>query len=371
MRNGFKKTVAALSAAMMMTTGFAAFANGEQENTVDLMSKHSGIVYTGKEQTPSIQLFDGELELVQGTDYDLSYENNVNVGTATIIVTFKGNYSGTKRVNFQILARELSNADVSISGVESSYVFEDKAIEPKPTVKVGDVTLTEGTDYDLSYSDNTGTGTATITINFKGNYSGTASTNFEITAKDLTSDNALTCSAIPTQTYTGNPIEPKPEIKYDDKVLSEGVDYTLGYENNTNIGNATVNVTFIGNYTGEEEYPFVIQAREATADNTVISNIESSYMYTGNAITPEPTIAVDGRTLTKDTDYILTYENNTNVGTATVKVEFKGNYSGQTSVDFEITPFIITDANVHISDIADQTYTGSEITPEITITVIR
>lgn len=364
MNKSFKKFIAvalSITAAITAMAGITAGAEETQNST--------GINYTGKAITPDIVLYDDNIQLVKGVDYDLSYENNINVGTATIIVTFKGNYSGERRVTFNIIAKPLTQDDVSISPIENQ-IFTGNPITPKPTVKYGDETLEENTDYELIYADNTGAGTATITINFKGNYSGTATTNFEIIAKDLTNDDNLTNSVIPAQTYTGDPIEPKPEIKYGDKVLEEGKDYTLTYENNTNIGNATVKVEFIGDYTGETEYPFVIQVKEANADNTVISDIEAA-AYTGSEIKSEPSVTVDGRTLTKDTDYTLSYENNVNVGTAIVNIEFIGNYSGTMMTDFEITPFIVTDDNVRISSISDQKYTGSEITPDITVSVIR
>ena len=75
-------------------------------------------------------------------------------------------------------------------------------------------------------------------------------------------------------------------------------------------------------------------------------------------------------TLEKDKDYTLSYENNVNVGQATVKVTFIGNYSGDASTTFEIISRVITDddTTIVVSPIADQTYTGKEIKPEPVIT---
>lgn len=338
-----------------------------------VFADETGITYTGNELTPNITLYDEDVLLEKGVDYDLSYENNINVGQATIIVTFKGNYNGEKRITFNIIPKALTQSDVNISTIEN-YTFEDKAIEPKPTITFGDVTLVEDKDYTLEYENNISVGTATIKVTFIGNYSGNAKTTFVIDAKDLTNDNKLVLNSdntIPSQIYTGEAIEPKPGIKYGDKVLEEGKDYILSYENNINVGEATVKVTFIGDYTGEKEYTFNIEKKAATADNTVITGIPDTTEYTGNEIKPELNVTVDGRILELDKDYTVVYENNVNIGEATVKVTFIGNYEGETSRTFTITPFVITDDNVKISTIADQIYTGSEITPEITVSIIR
>lgn len=373
MNKNLKKIIAfAISMAATISTISAIPANAEElQNYPAAMTTRSNtsISYTGKAVTPDIVLYDDDIQLVKGVDYELAYENNINVGTATIIVTFMGNYSGERRINFNIIAKMLTQGDVVISPVENQ-TFTGEPITPKPTIKFGEVTLVENTDYELSYTDNIGAGVATITIDFKGNYSGTATANFEIMAKDLTNDDNLVSSVIPTQTYTGEPIEPKPEIKYGDKVLAEGTDYSLSYENNTDVGEAKVKVKFTGDYTGEKEYTFQIEKKKVTDDNTEITGISDS-TYTGSEISPELGITVDGRTLAVDTDYTVTYENNVNVGTATVTIKFIGNYDGEITRDFNITPFIVTDDNVQISSISDQIYTGSEITPDITVTIIR
>ena len=58
--------------------------------------------------------------------------------------------------------------------------------------------------------------------------------------------------------------------------------------------------------------------------------------YTGSAVTPLITVTDSGKTLKEGTDYTVTYSNNTNEGTATVKITGKGNYSGSATAEFEI-----------------------------------
>lgn len=136
--------------------------------------------YTGKALAPSPTVVLGGKTLTKGTDYDVAYSNNVDAGTATVTVTFKGNYSGTVAGEFDIKAADASTANVKVS----DQTWTGKALTPSPTVILGGKTLTEGVDYDLAYANNTDAGTATVTAAFKGNYSGVATGTFKITKND-------------------------------------------------------------------------------------------------------------------------------------------------------------------------------------------
>ena len=75
--------------------------------------------YTGKEVKPSVTVTDGDKKLKRGTDYTLTYSDNVKVGTARIIIKGKGDYTGTKRVSFKIV-RNTSSGSASSSGKKTS-----------------------------------------------------------------------------------------------------------------------------------------------------------------------------------------------------------------------------------------------------------
>ena len=144
------------------------------------LSSIAAQTYTGSALTPSLTVKDGTKTLTNGTDYSLSYSNNTNAGTATVTLTGKGNYTGTRSTTFTISAKAVSALTVS-SIADQTYT--DSAITPAVTVKDGTKTLTKGTDYTLSYSNNTNVGTATVTITGKGNYTGTKKVTFAITEK--------------------------------------------------------------------------------------------------------------------------------------------------------------------------------------------
>lgn len=79
--------------------------------------KISSKSYTGKAIKPSVTVKDGDKKLVKGTDYTVSYKNNTKIGTATVIVTGKGKYSGTKELTFNIVPKKTK---ISIDEVSKS-----------------------------------------------------------------------------------------------------------------------------------------------------------------------------------------------------------------------------------------------------------
>lgn len=99
--------------------------------------------------------------------------------------------------------------------------------------------------------------------------------------------------------------------------------------------------------------------------DTSVANV-SSQTYTGNGISPLPTITYNNKTLKKDTDYTLSYSDNINAGTATITITGKGNFTGMTSMTFIITQKSAEKLN--ISEIANQIYTGKKIKPNVVIT---
>lgn len=103
-----------------------------------------------------------------------------------------------------------------------------------------------------------------------------------------------------------------------------------------------------------------------TTSNTISVGSISSQVYTGSAITPDVTVTCNGGVLEKGTDYTVTYTNNTNVGTATVKITGKGSYTGTLTTTFKITQKSVS--GLTVSTIANQTYTGSAITPTVVVT---
>ncbi len=212
---------------------------------------------------------------------------------------------------------------VTLPAAEFTYDDTEKSVVPDYSVE------NSGLEAQISYAGDrviAGTFTATMKLDDK-----TVSKVYTIAAKHITSENIAT---IADQTYTGAAIEPEITITIDGKTLEKDTDYTVAYGNNTNVGTATVTVTGMGNYTGEVSMNFTISA--ADISGATIEDIPNQ-VYTGQAITPELAITMNGKTLVKGTDYTVAYADNVGVGTATVTVSGVGNYAGTASATFQIT----------------------------------
>ena len=160
-------------------------------------------IYTGFEIKPAPTVTDipdpekDKTNIINSTDYVVEYTNNVNVGTATVFVNADGNgaklnYTGNKSLTFKIEPKDL-NAEgnvPTITGVDKQVYTGDPITLQKLLIKDGVLTLEEGKDFDVKYTDNVEVGTAVATITFKGNYKGEIKKQFEIyfvsTPKDIT-----------------------------------------------------------------------------------------------------------------------------------------------------------------------------------------
>ena len=140
----------------------------------------------------------------------------------------------------------ISILKASVTLSTSIYAYDGKAKKPGVTVKLNGKTLKNGTDYTVSYSNNTKVGTATVKITGKGNYTGSVSKTYSI----KNNFKKATVSSISTKAFTGKNITQSITVKYNGKTLKNGTDYTVSYSSNKNIGTATVKVTGKGSYTG-------------------------------------------------------------------------------------------------------------------------
>ena len=137
--------------------------------------------YTGKALKPAVTVKYSSKTLKQGTDYTVSYKNNVKPGTATVTVTGKGDYTGSAKATFRILV-PLSKCKLAVK----DQAYTGKALKPAVTVKYGSKALKKGADYTVSYKNNKAVGVATVTVTGKGGYTGTKKLTFNILPRDVT-----------------------------------------------------------------------------------------------------------------------------------------------------------------------------------------
>ena len=339
--------------------------------------------YNGKAIEPkvsvSLELGEGQQITLTESDYSVEYQNNINAGTATVIVKGIGNFGGEARAEFKIAPRSIGteegiNPGFRISAVEDqTYTgvgltpdvelsFDGRpggAVTPMDGREAEGGLLEKNVDYTLSYHDNVTVGTAGVTVTGIGNYSGTIEVQFRI----LGPMNLADVSKIPAQPYTGSEVTPKPDVTFAGKKLTEGEEYTLSYTDNIVQGTATITITGLGWYTGEKKVTFEI-ARDFSGE-THVKGLAAAYTYTGKGITPSVLVEDHGKILSKGTDYQIGYSSNINVGTATVTVTGIGKYSGTASANFKITPQNIGRATA--SKIGNQSYDGKKKKPDVTI----
>ena len=245
----------------------------------------ASLVYNGVAQEPApVVTFNG-MTLVKGTDYSVSYENNVNVGTATATVTALANstkYSGSASKTFSIVKKALTvtadNKSVTYGDDAPQYTVSYDGFMNNETNAVLGGTLALACDY---VKDQSGVGNYTITP------SGLTSSNYAITFANGTltvGEKALEngfIATISSLVYNGQAQTPAPVLTFHEMTLASGTDYTVAYSNNTNAGTATVTITGQGNYSGQAQKTFTITQKEATLQ---WSNKELT--WTGSALKP-------------------------------------------------------------------------------------
>ena len=84
------------------------------------VSSISNQTYSGKAKTPDVKIKDGSYTLKKGTDYTLSYKDNKKIGKATVTITGKGKYSGTKTVTFKIIPKKTT---LTVKKTDEKYTF--------------------------------------------------------------------------------------------------------------------------------------------------------------------------------------------------------------------------------------------------------
>ena len=209
--------------------------------------------FTGGEIKPTVTVKDGETVLKEGTDYTVAYKNNAKVGTGSVVITGKGDYTGTITKTFKILPKSLKYCTVAFKPATSTY--NGLAQKPSVQVKIGDKAVYSG-NYTVTYKNNVNAGTATVTLTGKGNLQGTLTKTFKIAPKSI---KYCTVQLKATSySYTGSAIKPAVRVKIGDKVISAD-NYTVAYKNNTSKGTASVKITGKGNLQGYVVKTFTIK----------------------------------------------------------------------------------------------------------------
>lgn len=351
-----------------------------------------GYDYTGAAIKPDFRLYYGTTLLNAGTDYKVAYKNNkavkvVSGGGAlydnakdsaldskapSIVITLKGNYAGTMIRTFSIHKKDLSDEDIVVGNV--SAVANGKSQKLKPVLYYMGKAIS-AKEYTLSgdgwkadgYSE-VGNYTVTITASSDGNFTGGTFATVSLKegsgminlakAKPVLSDSGFAF------VYTGEELRPV----YTIEGLEEDTDYTVSYENNIEVGKATVRFQATDETQkcyGSKSITFKIsKPAPIKLDNNSSVKVElldelgdvmttPSAVYAKGGAMPKVKVTVAGKVLTEGTDYKLSYKNNKKVNSdAYVTVTGKGAYKGKaTPLKFAVTPQDLSRLTLIVDDV--------------------
>ena len=379
-------------------------------------SKNVSVVYNGEEQKPRVRVSlqkkvkdeNGKTvtqitylreydEYAQYGDYKVSYLKNVDAGTATVVITGAGGYTGTVKKTFKITQADLAAEGTEAKiGVADSIPFVKNGAKPAivVTAKMANgntVTLKEGKDYTVTYANNKAVSEGKnltekklplITVKGKGNFKGSIKQTFTITNKSLAdkvNPITVTVADVPANKNKGKFVS-KPVVTDETGTkLKEKTDYTLSYsllmangeETKLDVKKDVVNepgstiritITGAGNYRGEDsvltadyritEFDFTkvtVKVVPKTLPYTTkpVTLTEEDLILTMKVGTGKQAVVEELPLVTTEngkTDgyKIIGYKNNVNKGTAQVTLQGCGKYGGTKTVKFYIgtRPFL-------------------------------
>jgi hypothetical protein len=329
-------------------------------------------------------------EVVDKSEYKPTFENVNAVGKGTLVITptKKGEFTGSKRVTFNITGNKLGSVVLS----ETSFVYDGTRLKPEIRVYSGKKGEGEyiGTDfYSISYSsDCIKAGTVTVTVTGKASkgYTGKLTAKYSIKplpVADAISEGMISITTPSAVTYIKGGVSPVPLVTFTDGsgkewTLKQDLDYSVKYANNKSAEGTkepSLTITGKGNFTGKSEaIPFAIEKRNISSlavscrDVAANSKKKGSYYYSKPVITD-----VNGKALKEKTDYTVTYTKASGSAIGKNEVISEGtilkavitatgkNYSGTTTVIYKVKKELKDIAKASVSKIANRMYTGKPV----------
>ena len=356
--------------------------------------------------------FDGVVTaapLVKGTDYTATGEmDDANAGTKNVTVTVTllkdaaNNYIFDNGNNTFSTTVEISKATPEITGATTQQIMKNGvAVDISKWVSFNNTDSEAELEYELLYSPEgitlngsklTVANNDTTVESFAIKVTAKETPNFTSAEKTITVDvvDKMLVGIIFKEPVKSNTVYGDPDFSLtadfdpDGTVPAEGDNGTWEWESSNpdvlkiisggdtttptikvlKAGRSFLTVTYTSDtYSGGSNgVSITVNPKAIIAD--MIGNIDAQE-YTGKDIEPTPEVK-DGTTkLTNDTDFTYSYSNNRNAGTATLTITGKGNYEGEVTKEFTISPKSIDGASIELAN-KSFAYTGSEQTVNIT-----
>lgn len=310
----------------------------------------SSFTYSGQECKPNVTSVKcAGVTLKEGTDFTVSYKDNVNAGKGYVVLTDAKDKSIVCNVPFTINSKDASSAVLELDKYKFDYT--GKEIIPQETVTIDGKQLFKNIDYTMEYTNNVYVGTATAKAVFTKNYKGSKSINFIISGMSIAEAEAK----VDDQTFVSikTALKPIPSLKLNGKDLVADVDFeVVGYLNNNKVGKGIINVNGLGDYVGTKVIEFNILPRDIS---TLAIELTKEF---STGIKPACEFIIYNKTdkLVSDTDYIYTYTELSSDKTCKLVITGKGNYTGtKEAVNIRLCPIGDVDFDQQIS-VKDSTY---------------
>jgi len=349
----------------------------QRDLSEDMASAMTGVVYSGNPQYPDVEITFNGTPLVRGTtdnvadcDYILTYEDNTDAGQGKATVTGVNNFKGTLNLTFQINPKALT---AEMIDAIDDVTYDGNAKQPAPVVTYGDITLNAGTDYTVSYENNTGAGTATLTITSTAqnpNYSGSASKTFTIQKANVT------VTANPTEktdlVYTSQPQALLNAGTVEGGTMQyslDGTEYAATVSTGTDAGEYTVYYKVVGDDNHNDVAAQTLTVSIEKAALTTMTLSENTFTYDKDEQTAQ-VASVSAGTISVATDnFDVTGNKQTNVGTYTATVTAKSdskNFKGSATAEWSI---VEADAQIFTLELNPESFvfTGNALQPAVTV----
>ena len=385
-----QKTLVGNEALTKLQNVEAAFAAIIIEIQTEWIQNIPSVTYTGSALEPTVTVKNGEYTLVAGEDYDVTYSNNINAGTATATIIGKGQYKGTVLKEFTINA-----ATITASATGGSYTYD--GYSHSITVRVSK----PSSGYTIEYSTDNSTWSSTKPSRYQV---GSTTVYYKVTAPNY---NDKTGSATVTITRATGSIafdptevtktwgDPNFTKTYSSKKGSGSITYSsddVNVATVTNSGVVTikaagtahikVNMAQSSGYTSASA-TYTLTVNPADLSEAVIALDQTSFDYDGTEKKPNVKFAILNETtvLKADKDYTVSYADNVNAGTeALAIISGIGNYTGTASQTFTINSVTTTDGNITVVDGGSETVLtindmgtqqGKTLTPGMQVTTLN
>ena len=284
-----------------------------------------------------------------------AFSGNSNLNSITIP-------SSVKKIGYAAFYDDKNLTQINIEeGVQTidAWAFSSTKIKsliiPKSVTSIGsyafynvnNIEYVKFLNKDTKIDDNAKLTSVKTIYGYKGSTAESYAKKNNITFKDITNEYSIanaTITDIKDKVYNGKTQKQIAVVKINNTVLKEGVDYTLTYKDNKDVGIAVMTFNGIGSYSGTVTKKFIINSKKIS--KTTIKVDLNSKEFTDKKIKPKVVITDGKTTLKKDVDYKITYKNNKNVGTAQIIIEGINNYGGKVTKKFYIIPKSTTIKNV-------------------------